>query len=43
VTEKPDWTPAFPGQRPPFLPGHEHRVGEGNDLALKHGAPAPRS
>jgi hypothetical protein len=25
-----DWTPEFPGQRPPFEPG--------NDLAVKHGA-----
>lgn len=28
------WTPAFPGQRPPFQPGHE--------LTLKHGARSPR-
>jgi hypothetical protein len=25
-----DWTPAFPGQRPPFQPGHE--------ISVKHGA-----
>jgi hypothetical protein len=25
-----DWTPAFPGQRPPFQPGHE--------LSIRHGA-----
>lgn len=29
-----DWTPAFPGQRPPFTPGHE--------LSTRHGAYAPR-
>jgi hypothetical protein len=28
-----EWTPAFPGQRPPFQPG--------NDLAVKHGAYSP--
>lgn len=28
------WVPAFPGQRPPFLPGHE--------LSLQHGAYSPR-
>jgi len=29
-----EWTPEFPGQRPPFA--------EGNDLAVKHGAKSPR-
>lgn len=29
-----DWTPAFPGQRPPFTPGHE--------LSTQHGAYSPR-
>ncbi|MBK7610840.1 MAG: hypothetical protein IPJ15_05960 [Actinomycetales bacterium] len=29
-----DWTPAFPGQRPPFEPG--------NTVALQHGAFSPR-
>lgn len=29
-----DWSPAFPGQRPPFTPGHE--------LSTRHGAYAPR-
>lgn len=29
-----DWTPAFPGQRPPFRPGHE--------LSTVHGANSPR-
>jgi hypothetical protein len=28
------WTPAFPGQRPPFAPG--------NDLSLRHGVYSPR-
>ncbi len=28
------WVPAFPGQRPPFQPGHE--------INLKHGARSPR-
>lgn len=31
---EPDWTPAFPGQRPPFPPGHE--------LSVQHGAYSPR-
>lgn len=30
----PDWTPAFPGQRPPFEPG--------NELSTTHGANSPR-
>lgn len=34
MTEQPDWTPAFPGQRPPFQPGHT--------LSLRHGARSPR-
>lgn len=29
-----EWTPAFPGQRPPFAPGHE--------LSVQHGAFSPR-
>lgn len=29
-----EWTPAFPGQRPPFEPGHE--------LSMRHGAYSPR-
>ncbi|WP_142026825.1 P27 family phage terminase small subunit [Blastococcus colisei] len=29
-----EWTPAFPGQRPPFQPGH--------DLSTRHGAYSPR-
>lgn len=29
-----EWTPAFPGQRPPFAPG--------NELTVKHGAYSPR-
>lgn len=29
-----DWTPAFPGQRPPFQSGHE--------LSTRHGAYSPR-
>jgi len=33
-----EWTPAFEGQRPPLRPGHEHRVREGNELAVTHGA-----
>ncbi|MGN6325722.1 hypothetical protein [Pseudolysinimonas sp.] len=33
-----DWTPAFPGQRPPFRPGNKWRVGAGNQLARTHGA-----
>lgn len=37
-----DWTPAFPGQRPPFRPGNQWRVGAGNHLATKHGANSPR-
>lgn len=32
------WVPDFPGQRPPFAPGNRWRVGEGNDIARKHGA-----
>ena len=32
------WTPAFPGQRPPFATGNKWRVGEGNEIARKHGA-----
>lgn len=32
--EESDWTPAFPGQRPPFAPG--------NDLSLRHGVYSPR-
>ncbi|MEQ4715832.1 hypothetical protein [Nonomuraea sp. B19D2] len=28
------WVPAFPGQRPPFQPGHE--------LSMRHGAYSPR-
>jgi hypothetical protein len=35
VTEqRPEWTPAFPGQRPPFEPGHT--------VSLAHGARSPR-
>jgi hypothetical protein len=37
-----NWEPAFPGQRPPLRPGHEHRVGEGNQLALKSGVYSAR-
>src|SRR5665647_239163 len=29
-----EWVPAFPGQRPPFQPGHE--------LSIQHGAWSPR-
>lgn len=32
------WVPEFPGQRPPFAPGNKWRVGEGNQIARKHGA-----
>lgn len=34
------WTPAFPGQRPPFPPGHDLgvRFEPGNELGLRHGA-----
>jgi len=34
VPESVEWVPAFPGQRPPFAPGHE--------LSTKHGAYSPR-
>ncbi|NEN07617.1 hypothetical protein G3T36_17305 [Diaminobutyricibacter tongyongensis] len=34
-----DWTPAFPGQRPPFQPGN--RLSVGNKGPLKHGANSP--
>lgn len=35
ISQQPaDWTPAFPGQRPPFQPGHE--------LSTRHGAYSPR-
>jgi hypothetical protein len=40
--EQQEWTPAFPGQRPPFAEGNEYRVAEGNMLALRHGAYSPR-
>jgi hypothetical protein len=33
-----DWSPAFPGQRPPFAPGNEWRAGPGNERARTHGA-----
>jgi hypothetical protein len=33
-----DWTPAFPGQRPPFAPGNEWRAEPGNERAVTHGA-----
>lgn len=36
-----DWRPAFPGQRPPFQPGNQYRVGQGNQLANRHGAYSP--
>jgi hypothetical protein len=44
-----DWTPTFPGQRPPFqpgntygfAPGNQHAVGQGNSLAVVHGAYSP--
>jgi hypothetical protein len=43
VTEQPqEWTPAFPGQRPPFLPGHQYRWPSGNEVSLRHGAYSPR-
>lgn len=32
--QRPEWTPAFPGQRRPFEPGHE--------LSTRHGAYSPR-
>jgi hypothetical protein len=34
------WTPAFPGQRPPFQPGNDlgRKFESGHDLTLKHGA-----
>lgn len=38
LDERGEWSPAFPGQRSPLEPGHEHRVGEGNTLSLQHGA-----
>lgn len=34
MTAGAEWTPAFPGQRPPFTPGHE--------LSVQHGAYSPR-
>lgn len=34
VTAEQEWTPAFPGQRRPFQPGHE--------LSTRHGAYSPR-
>ena len=37
-----DWTPEFPGQRPPFESGNEYRVPPGNELAVRHGAYSPR-
>jgi hypothetical protein len=38
------WTPAFPGQRPPFQPGNDlgRKFEPGNELTLKHGAYSPR-
>lgn len=38
-----DQPPAFPGQRPPFAPGNEHRVTDGNQLARRHGAYSART
>lgn len=38
-----EWTPAFPGQRPPFRAGNEHRAGEGNTLSTRHGAYSSRT
>jgi hypothetical protein len=35
------WEPEFAGQRPPFQPGNEYRVGAGNTLAQTHGAFSP--
>lgn len=37
-----EWTPAFPGQRPPFQPGNTLGFTEGNQLSLRHGAYSPR-
>lgn len=39
-----EWTPAFPGQRPPFRPGNDlgRKAEPGNDLAVRHGAYSPR-
>jgi hypothetical protein len=34
----PDWTPEFPGQRPPFEKGNQWVALPGNEKALKHGA-----
>lgn len=34
TAEQPEWSPAFPGQRPPFQPGHE--------LSMRHGAYSPK-
>jgi hypothetical protein len=42
MAEATSWTPAFPGQRAPFEPGNPHRAGEGNALAVTHGATSPR-
>lgn len=36
------WVPAFPGQRPPFLPGNTLGAQPGNELNLRHGAYSPR-
>lgn len=33
-----DWTPAFPGQRPPRKAGDPAAFKPGNDLAVRHGA-----
>lgn len=33
MTEQPDWTPAFPGQRPPFQKGHTLRLTHGGYVA----------
>lgn len=36
------WTPAFPGQRPPFAKGNELGFAKGNELTLKHGVYSER-
>lgn len=33
-----EWTPAFPGQRPPFAPGNELGFAPGNTLSVRSGA-----
>lgn len=32
-----EWTPAFPGQRPPFAPGNELAFQAGNQVTVRHG------